>query len=66
MGAALFRQAGRRIAKQRRLSSATEDGSLQAADTAPDGVSHASVDSGASQAPPTCGCSGQFSHNLVC
>lgn len=54
MGAALFRQAGRRCAKHRRLSTATEDGNSLTAE-AVDGVSHTSIDSATSHDPQPTG-----------
>lgn len=45
LGAALFRQAGSRLAKHRRLSTVTDDGMPAAGDTSVDGISHTSADS---------------------
>lgn len=45
LGAALFRQAGTRLAKNRRLSTVTDDGMPTAGDASVDGISHTSADS---------------------
>lgn len=65
LGAALFKQAGRRQAKARRLSTATEDGSGMTADVVTDVASQTSVES-LLALPSTCsGMSQALSSTLV-